>query len=133
MDAVGQRLGAGGLHGLKPVGQHGTEDLDHLAIAVRHTAELALHAPHRRWQVPLLEGGAVTQGAGLAGEHGDVMQRIVDSLVAAESARVLPDDLAVLPELHALGIGADLDRPADGAGLDRVAVVVEPHEAGLRQ
>jgi len=25
-----------------------------------------------------------------------------------------------------------LDRPADGAGLDRVAVVIEPHEAGLR-
>ena len=45
---------------------------------------------------------------------------------------MLPDDLAVLPELHALGIGADLDRPTDGPGLDRVAIVVEPHEAGLR-
>jgi hypothetical protein len=31
---------------------------------------------------------------------------------------VLSDDLAVLPDLNALGVGTDLDRPTDGPGLD---------------
>jgi hypothetical protein len=43
-----------------------------------------------------------------------------------------PYDLAVLPELDPLGIGADLDWPADGAAIHRIAVLVEPDETGLR-
>jgi hypothetical protein len=45
---------------------------------------------------------------------------------------MLADDGAVLADHEALGIGLDLDRPADSAGGDRVFVVVEPHQTGLR-
>jgi hypothetical protein len=41
------------------------------------------------------------------------------------------DDLAVLADLDRLGIGAHLDRPPDGAGHDRIPVVVEADQAGL--
>ena len=44
---------------------------------------------------------------------------------------MLPDDPAVLPDLHTLGISPDLDRPPDRACDDRVLVVVEAHETGL--
>ena len=44
---------------------------------------------------------------------------------------MLADDAPVLAQLDPVGIGADLHRATDGAGLDRVFVVVEPHEAGL--
>jgi len=132
MDAFDEGFGAGGFHGIEPVGQHGAEDVDHLTIAVRHPAEPALHTSHRGRQIPFLEGGTVTERAGLAGEHGDVMQGVVDRLVASEGPRVAADDLAILPELHALGVGADLDRPTDGPGFHRVAVLVEADETGLR-
>jgi hypothetical protein len=59
------------------------------------------------------------------------MQRIVDRLAAAEGALMPGDDLTVLPAFQPIGIGADLDRPPDRAGVDRVAVLVEAHEAGL--
>ena len=42
------------------------------------------------------------------------------------------DDAAVLADHHAIGVGLDLDRSPDGAGADRVLVVVEANEAGLR-
>ncbi len=40
-------------------------------------------------------------------------------------------DLTVLPAFQPVGIGADLDRPSDRTGVDRVTVLVEPHEAGF--
>jgi len=48
VDAFAQCFRTGGLNRFQPVDQHGAENIDHLAIAVRHTRELALHAPHRR-------------------------------------------------------------------------------------
>src|SRR6188472_1092680 len=45
---------------------------------------------------------------------------------------MIGDDAAVLTDLDSVRIGSDLDRPSDRAGADRVAVIVEPHEAGLR-
>ncbi len=45
---------------------------------------------------------------------------------------MLADDTPVLAQLDAVGMGAHFHRAADGAGLDRVFVVVEAHEAGLR-
>src|SRR5215207_3471148 len=45
---------------------------------------------------------------------------------------MIGDDAAVLTDLDSVRIGSDLDRPPDRAGADRVAVIVEPHEAGLR-
>jgi hypothetical protein len=70
VDPFAECFGAGGLHRIEPVDQHGAEDVDHLAITVRYTAEPELHAPHRRRQVPLLERRAVPERAWLAGEHG---------------------------------------------------------------
>ena len=131
MDVVRQRLGAGGLDGLDPVRQHGGQDLDRLPVAAGLTLQLALHASDRDRQIPFLEWRAVAQSTGFAGQYGDVMQRIVDGLAAPEGTCVLTDDPAVLPAFEPIGIGPDLDRPPHGAGIDRVAVVVEPDEAGL--
>lgn len=45
--------------------------------------------------------------------------------------RMLGNDAPVLTDYDALVIGMDLDRAPDGAGRDRVFVVVEAHQAGL--
>ena len=60
------------------------------------------------------------------------MPGVVDRLIAAEPARMLGNDRTILADDEALGVGLDLDRPADGAGADRILVVVEAHQAGLR-
>jgi hypothetical protein len=60
------------------------EDVDHLPIAVIGTGELAPHALHRRGQHPVLEGCAVAQGAGLAGEHRHVMPGVINRVATAE-------------------------------------------------
>ena len=60
------------------------------------------------------------------------MPGIVNRLAAAEAAAMLADDRAILADHDAIGISLDLDRPTDGARSDRVLIVVEPHQAGLR-
>ena len=105
--------------------------LDHLAIAVVDAGELAPDPVDAGGQHPVLEGRAIPQGAGLAGQHRHVVPGIEDRLVAPEAAGMLADDPAVLAQLDPIGIGPDLDRPADGTGRDRVSVVVEAHQAGL--
>jgi hypothetical protein len=45
---------------------------------------------------------------------------------------MLADDCALLADDDAIGIGLDLDRPTDRTRGDRVLVVVEAHQAGLR-
>jgi hypothetical protein len=50
-----------------------------------------------RRQVPFLERRPVPQCAGLARQNRDVVQRVVDCLVAAEGAIMPAHDLAVLP------------------------------------
>ena len=60
------------------------------------------------------------------------MPRIVDRLPPPEDPPVLADDGSVLPDHDPLGIGMDLDRPANRRRQDRVSVVVEPDRAGLR-
>jgi hypothetical protein len=47
VDAVGECLCAGGLDRRQPVGEHSSEDVDHLPIAVVGAGELAPHALHR--------------------------------------------------------------------------------------
>src|SRR5258705_5762995 len=44
---------------------------------------------------------------------------------------MLGNDASVLADHDAVGIGMNLDRTPDGAGRDRVFVVVEAHQAGL--
>ena len=70
--------------------------------------------------------------AGLSCEHRHVMPGIVDRLAATETAAMLADDCAFLADRNAIGIGPDLDRRSHGARGDRVFVVVEAHQAGLR-
>src|SRR5271165_7225171 len=84
------------------------------------------------WQQPVLEGRAVSERAGLPGQYRHVMPGVVDRLAATKLTAMLADNRAVLADDDALGIGLDLDRPADGARTDRVLIVVEPHQAGLR-
>src|ERR1700738_4534900 len=60
------------------------------------------------------------------------MPGVVDRLATAETAAVVADDRAVLADHNALGVSLDLDRSADSPRGDRVLVVVEAHEAGLR-
>ena len=57
------------------------------------------------------------------------MPGIVLNLAAAERARVLGDNPPVLADDDAAGVGVDVDRAADGAGVDRGAVVVEPQSS----
>src|ERR1019366_5186158 len=45
---------------------------------------------------------------------------------------MLGNDASVLADYDAIGVGMNLDRPPDCAGHDRVFVVVEAHQAGLR-
>ena len=70
MDALREGFGTGLLHLRHPFRQHGAEDLHHLAVAVRHSAQLATHPLDSGGQHPVLERGAVSQGAGLAGQAG---------------------------------------------------------------
>jgi hypothetical protein len=56
------------------------------------------------------------------------MPRIVDGFPAPEAAGMLADDGAVLADDDAVGIGLDLNRPADSARGDRVFVLVEGQE-----
>ncbi len=131
MDVVRQRLRACRFNGVDAVGEHGTEDLDHLPVATGLTLQLALHTAQCRRQIPSLEGRAVAQSAWFARQDGYVMQGIVDRVVAPEDPIMASDNLAVLPAFQPVGVSPDLDRPPDRPGIDRVAVLVEAHEAGL--
>jgi len=86
-------------------------NVDHLPIAVMGASELAPHTFHRGRQHPILEGRAVAQGAGLAGEH--VMPGVVDRIAAAERARMFGDDPTVLADHDPVGIGMNLDVPVE--------------------
>src|SRR5947207_15883008 len=59
------------------------------------------------------------------------MPRVVDRAIAPIAASVLADDLAILADYDAIGIGMNLDWPTDRLGHHRVFVVVEANEAGL--
>jgi hypothetical protein len=60
------------------------------------------------------------------------MPRVVDRLAAAEGALVFGDDPAVLADHDPVGVSMNLDRAPDRPGADRISVVVETDEAGLR-
>src|SRR3954452_5064015 len=44
---------------------------------------------------------------------------------------MLGNNASVLADHNAVGVGMNLNRASDGAGRDRVLVVVEAHQAGL--
>src|SRR5206468_5171595 len=57
---------------------------------------------------------------------------VIDRVVAAERAGMLADDPPILADHDAIRIGMNLDRTPDRTGRHRVLVVVEAHQAGLR-
>ena len=83
VDAVGDRFDTGGLDRGQPIGEYRSKDIDHLPVAVIDAGELAPYPLHGGRQHPVLEGGAVAQGAGLAGQHRHVVPRIVNRHAAA--------------------------------------------------
>src|SRR3954464_6159082 len=105
MDAVCDRFGTSRLYRRQSVGEHRGEDLAHLPIAVVAAGELAPHALHGGRQHPILEGCAVAQGAGLAGEHRDVMPGVIERIAATERAGMLTHDPPVLTDYDAVRIG----------------------------
>src|SRR5690606_19282492 len=107
--AFGQGLDAGSLDGFQSIRWDHAQDLDHLTVTVRHAPQLTLDASYRRRQFPFLEGSAVSKGAGLAGQHRDVVQRVIDGLVAPAGADGLADDPAFVADLAALRMDSDLD------------------------
>ena len=129
--ALVKRLGAGRLHRIKPVGRHRRQDADHLAITIGVGGKASSHPFQGGRQRPVLERRAVPQRTRLARQHRHVMPGVVDRLVTTEPARVLADDLAVLADDDAVGIGMDLDRAPRRLRVHRVFVVVEPHEQRL--
>jgi hypothetical protein len=79
-----------------------------------------------------LNGRAVAQSARLARQNRHVVPGIINRLAATKAAPMFADDPPVLADHDAIGVGVDVDRPTNGAGADRVFVVVEPDQAGLR-
>lgn len=131
MNAVRQGLRTGGFDGVNTIGEHGPEDLDHLPVTAGLSFQLALHTAQGWWQIPVLERRPVAQCAGLARQNRNVMERVIDRLAATEGPFMSAHDLSVLPAFKAIGISSDLYRPPNRASVDRVTVLVEPHEAGL--
>lgn len=56
MDAAGDHLGEGNLHGRQTVGQDSVEDVNHLPNAIISTGKLAPYALNRSQEHPMLEG-----------------------------------------------------------------------------
>lgn len=131
MDVVGKCFGTGRLYGFQTIAEHGCQDIDHLPVAAGLAFQLAPDTTQCCWQLPALERCAIAQSARFAGQNRDVVQGIVDGLATPEGPCVRANDPALLPALKPVCIGPDLDRPAYCAGIDRVTVIVEPHQTGL--
>src|SRR5262249_7888133 len=72
------------------------------------------------------------QRSRLARQDRYVMPGIVDCLAAPETAPMFGDDLAILADHDPVGVGMDLDWATQRLCYDRVLVVVETDETGLR-
>jgi len=132
MDALGQGLSAGGSDGGQAVAEHSGENLHHLPAAIVTAGKLAPYALKVGRQHPILERSSVPQSAWLAGKDWHVMPGIEDRRTASEATTMVGDDTPILADDDAIGTGMDVDGTADSAGVDRISVVVEAHEAGLR-
>ena len=131
VDAVLQRLGAGGLDRSEPVGQHGTRMPAISRSPSSAPASLRLTLSMAAGSTQCLNGAPFLSAPG-SRQNRDVVPRVVDGLPACEAAPVHRHDGAVLADDDPLGIGVDLDRTPDRTGHHGVAVVVKAHEAGLR-
>jgi hypothetical protein len=61
-------------------------------------------------------------------ELGDDLDSLPDDIDDGEKFLPIP---TILTDDDTIGIGVDVDRTADSAGIDRISVVVEAHKAGL--
>ena len=68
--ACRERLGAGGLDRRQPVGQDGTQDVDHLPVAVGHGFEFAAHALQRFRQSQAWNGAPFRKAPGFLARTG---------------------------------------------------------------
>ena len=134
LDAGRHHLVVGRLDRGQAIAQHRRQHLDQLGVvAVVKTLQPASHPLQAGGQRPILERGTVSSAPGFLGEHRHVMPRVVYRLAAAKAALMLADGRAVLADDDAIGVSPG-SRPAGRphAEGDRVFVVVEPHQAGLR-
>ena len=60
-------------------------------------------------------GQNTVHSTGLSRQNRHVMPGIVDRLAAPEAARMFGDDAPILTDDDTIGVGGDLDRPADDA------------------
>lgn len=130
--AARQRLGASRFDGLQPIGHYSGQDTDHLPVAVTMRGEAAAHPLDAGWKLPALERRTIPQCPGLARQHRHIMPGVINGLVPPKPADMLSDDLAVLPDDEALGIGVDFDRAPACLRVDRVFVIIEADEQGPR-
>ncbi len=70
MDALGKRLGAGGLDRRQSVGEHRGENLDELPVAVVGACELALDASCAPGNTQSLNGAPLRSAPGLRARTG---------------------------------------------------------------
>src|SRR3546814_4755127 len=69
---------------LQAIAQHGRQHTHEPAVGIVAIAKLAAQARQRRRQIPVLEGRTVPQRSGLAGQHRQIMPRVIDRAVAPE-------------------------------------------------
>ena len=111
--------------------ERGGEKGDHLAVAIVGLLELAPHFLERRGGTQSLKGAPLRRTPGLRASTFTYAKDRRSSRPAKAEA-MLGDDAPMRANDNRIGIGLDLDRPANGTGADRVFVVVEPHQAVLR-
>ena len=128
---ISHRMRASSFDRRQSIGQHGGEDGDQLTIAIVGAGEPSSHPLRCGRQHPVPERRTVAQSARLASQDRHVVPRVVDRLPSTGAGAVFRDDASVLADHDAIGVGMDLDGPGDRAGVHRIFVVVEAHQAGL--
>ena len=119
-------------HRLLVVMQHQRQDLDHLPVAAWMLEQVALQATERLGQIN--ERSAITQGAGLALDHRQIVPPVVDRasrlvMGALDKARVLTQDLPLGHDGDPFGVNPQADRPVGEGGRHAVAIAIEVHQA----
>ena len=122
-------------HGLFIVLQNEGQDLHHLPVTAGTLEEMALQLPERFGH--LGEGRPVTQGAGLALDHRQIVPPVVDRpprqvMGSFDDPRMLAQDLALGGDDDPFRVDPQADRPVGEGGRHAVAVALEVYEAGRR-
>ena len=130
--AAAERLGTCRLHRLDTVAADGSQDADHLPVAIGVAAKPPPHPLDGDRQRPVLERCTIPQCARLPRQHRQVGPGIIDRLFAPEPAGVFGYDLATLADDDPVRVSVDLDWSPGCFGMNRVFVVIEPDQQCLR-